>query len=161
MGEIEEIGSTVQKMFSENSRAEPIGEDYYGEDGLLYCGNCRTKKETRLMVPVLFRDPNAPKQERIVPSVCFCRAEESRRKKEEEKHREEMRHIESLRQSSLIESKFRGANFSTFMTTKDNQKVYELSKRYVERFSQMYEKNQGLYFSSGFRQIAFLQIMLI
>lgn len=146
MGEVEEIGSVVQKMFPDDTRAEQVGEDYYGEDGLLYCGKCRTKKETRLMVPVVFGDSNAPKREKIVPSVCRCRVEEKKRREEEEKHRQEMRYIESLRQSSLIESKFRDADFSTFMTTKDNQKVYELVKRYVERFSQMYEKNQGLLF---------------
>lgn len=58
-------------------------DDYIGDDGLLYCHNCHTKKQTRLKFPKEFGGG-----ERIVPCCCKCESdridEEARRRKEAE-----------------------------------------------------------------------------
>lgn len=139
---MDDIKDIVGGIFT---RAKQDGDDFYGEDGLLYCGKCKTKKETKIMFPSL-SDPEAPRKETIVPCVCKCRKEEMEKREAEEKHEQEMRRIESLRSNSLIESKFRNADFSTFVPTQENQKVYTLAKKYVEKFPEMYKSNQGILF---------------
>ena len=42
-------------------------EDYTGEDGLLYCGKCRTPKQ--------FRMDAAPLEGRLLPCPCRCEQE--------------------------------------------------------------------------------------
>ena len=39
-------------------------EDYTGEDGLLYCGKCRTPKQFRMDAP--------PLEGRLLPCPCRC-----------------------------------------------------------------------------------------
>lgn len=139
MAEVKEI---VSGMFEE-TRAEAEGEDFHGEDGLLYCGKCRTPKETVVPMPD-FYNPDAPKKPKILPCVCKCRAEEMKRRKERDEYEEKMRRIEALRTSSLIESKFKEVRFKTFQRTAENEQIYKLAVKYVENFGEMYEKNQGL-----------------
>lgn len=142
---MEEIKDTLAGMFS-NERAQPEGEDYYDDvDGLLHCGKCKGAKETRVNIPD-FRNPDRPGRVAVLPCVCKCRQKEIERKKEQEEHEEQMRRIESLRASSLIESKYKNANFRNFQRTKANDKIYRISVRYVERFDEMLSKNQGLIF---------------
>lgn len=126
-------------------RRQPEGKDYYGEDGLLYCGKCRTRKESRIMVPDFGRDDGA-KTEKIVPTICRCRKEEMKAEEERREHEEKMRRLNVLRKSSLIEEKFGNATLANFQRTEDNQKLYAVAKKYIDKFSQMEQENQGLLF---------------
>lgn len=77
----------LQKVLpAEAFETEQNKGDYIGKDGLLYCGVCRTKKQTRLPAS----DFTGGK-EMIVPCICKCKVEENKRKEEEEKKRQEMR----------------------------------------------------------------------
>ena len=38
----------VEEIFDSFGKAQKEDSDYYGEDGLLYCGKCRTKRETKI-----------------------------------------------------------------------------------------------------------------
>lgn len=126
-------------------RRQPEGDDYYGEDGLLYCGKCRTKKEIRIMVPD-FRREDGAKRETVVPVICQCEKEEMEAEEERRKHEEEMQRLNALRKSSLIEEKFRNATLANFQRTEDNQKLYAVAKKYIDNFPQMEQENQGLLF---------------
>lgn len=141
MGEIKDI---VSGMFGDK-RVQKEGGDYYGEDGLLRCGKCGKAKEKRVAIPD-FYNPDNSGRETIVPCVCNCKQEELNRRKEKEQHEERMRRIESLRASSLIENKYRNASFRNFQRTKENDKAYRIAVRYVERFDEMFSKNQGIIF---------------
>ena len=70
----------VLETIAQNARRghERAG-DYRGEDGLLYCGRCRTRKEHRLEL-----DTDPPKAV-TVPVMCKCEEErqEAQRKEEE------------------------------------------------------------------------------
>lgn len=115
--------------------------DYIGEDGLLHCGKCKGKKQTRLPGSILTEG-----REMIVRCICQCQAEENRRREEAEERRKAMERIERLRNNSLIDDKLREVRLSTFEQNADNQKAYVLAERYVRNFEEMYEKRQGILF---------------
>lgn len=123
------------------ARAQLEGTDFYGSDGLLYCGKCKTRRERRIAFPI-----QAHGEERIVPVVCKCRAEAMEREKAEEEHKEQMRQLDRMRKNSLIESRFRSASLATFCQTAGNAKLYKVASKYVENFQRMYEQNQGIMF---------------
>ena len=76
----------LQKVLpAEAFETEQNEGDYIGKDGLLYCGVCRTKKQTRLPASDFTGG-----REIIVPCICKCKVEENKRKEEEEKKRQEM-----------------------------------------------------------------------
>lgn len=85
---------------AEAFKTEKNSGDYIGEDGLLYCGVCRTKKQTRLSASDITQG-----KELIVPCICKCKVEENRRKEEAEKKRQEMQRLERLKASSLMDGK--------------------------------------------------------
>ncbi|MCM1179560.1 MAG: ATP-binding protein [Clostridium sp.] len=111
------------------------------EDGLLHCGVCKGKKQTRLPATIL-----TDGKEMVVRCICKCEQEKQLRKAEEEKRREEMERIERLRSSSLIDDRLREVRLATFRQTKDNQKVFNVVKQYVGQFKKMYENRQGIIF---------------
>lgn len=74
----------LQKVLpAEAFETEQNEGDYIGKDGLLYCGVCRTKKQTRLPASDFTGG-----REIIVPCICKCKVEENKRKEEEEKNHE-------------------------------------------------------------------------
>lgn len=115
--------------------------DYIGEDGLLYCGKCKGKKQTRLPVTLLTEG-----REAVVRCICKCQAEENRRREEAEERKKAMERIERLRNNSLIDDKLRKVRLSSFQQNADNQKIYTLAEKYVKQFEEMYEKRQGILF---------------
>jgi len=115
--------------------------DYVAEDGLIHCGKCHGKKQTRLPASA-FTDG----REVIVHCICKCQVEAEKRRKEEEERKKAMERIERLKSASLIDDKLKNARFCTFQKDTDNQKVYALAERYVERFDEMCQKRQGLLF---------------
>ena len=132
----------LQKVLpAEAFETEQNEGDYIGKDGLLYCGVCRTKKQTRLPASDFTGG-----REIIVPCICKCKVEENKRKEEEEKKRQEMRRLERLKASSLMDAKLKAARLDGYQVDGDNQKIYNLAGNYVKRFDEMYEKRQGLLF---------------
>lgn len=111
------------------------------EDGLLHCGKCHQKKQTRLPASELTGG-----RELIVRCICKCKVEENKRREEEEQRRKAMERIERLRNSSLIDDKLKDVRLRTFQQDSDNQKVFTLAERYVAKFDEMYEKRQGILF---------------
>lgn len=123
--------------------AKAVGPpDYTGEDGLLYCGKCHTKKQMWLKNE-FFPEPI------LVATSCDCMKEAEERRRKEEEAQRDMERIRKLRISSLMDDKFRGSTFSTFQQTKNNVRNLRLCRRYAENFDEMMSKNQGLLFYGG------------
>ena len=80
----------------------------------------------------------------VVRCICKCQVEENKRKEEAEERRKAMERIERLKNSSLIDNKLREVRLRSFQIDQDNQKVYALAEKYVERFKEMYERKQGI-----------------
>lgn len=124
---------------AEAFKTEKNSGDYIGEDGLLYCGVCRTKKQTRLPASDITQG-----KELIVPCICKCKVEENRRKEEAEKKRQEMQRLERLKASSFMDAKLKTAKLENYQVNEDNRKAYNLACNYVKKFGEMYKDHQGL-----------------
>lgn len=109
--------------------------DFVGKDGLTYCGKCKTQKQLR----VKFNN-----QIHVVGCLCRCASEELEKKKKQDAYNEQMRRIDRLREASMMDRKYREDTFEKYEVTSENQKAFNLAKKYAVRFSEMYQKNQGL-----------------
>lgn len=144
--EMEPIGNSLDVIVRKAEDMNPVCDgDYVGSDGLLYCGKCHTRRQTKLLLEFM-----NPPQERIFPVQCECRKRESEREEELRKQRNEMERLKKLRDSSLMDAKFRESTFRSFVETKVNARVLKLCRRYAEGFDEMYAKNQGLLLWGGF-----------
>ena len=118
------------------SGAERLAEgDHIGEDGLVYCGKCGSRKQLR----VKFRD-----ETHVVRCVCKCESKELEEKKRQEEYEEQMRRINRLKEASMMDKKYREVTFDKYEVREENKKVFEMAKKYADRFQDMYKKNQGL-----------------
>lgn len=118
------------------SGAERLAEgDHIGEDGLVYCGKCGSRKQLR----VKFGDKT-----HVVRCVCKCESKEMEEKKKQEEYEEQMRRINRLKEASMMDKKYREVTFDKYEVREENKKVFEMAKKYVDRFQDMYKKNQGL-----------------
>ena len=124
---------------------EPGNGDYKDEDGLLVCGKCHTRRQSRIRVPT---GPNGEMQEIVVFTQCKCRkeadealAEARRRAEEEERHRNLVKHLKKL---SLMDDRMVGHRFDAFQKTQENATNLKLCRRYAEHFDEMLDRNQGL-----------------
>lgn len=141
---MDESGIVNLLVRSIGSGLRPIGDgDYKAEDGLWHCGKCHEAMQTRL-------DGNAmhlPELDgRIVRTQCRCEREAYKMKEEQRKAAEESQYIEALKRKSMIDSRYSDCCFASFVRNADNEKNLSLCKRYVERFTEMQQKNQGLLF---------------
>lgn len=127
------IGDIVEAAKETNAREDG---DYIGEDGLLYCGKCHTRKERILTI---FGD------NRKVPMNCACRQaayvamQADMRRKQLDIRRDEAFALSEMKDWTFANDD--GAN----------PKLTEALKRYVDGFPRMIEKAQGimLYGNSG------------
>lgn len=118
------------------SGAERLAEgDHIGEDGLVYCGKCGSRKQLR----VKFGDKT-----HVVRCVCKCESKELEEKKRKEEYEEQMRRINRLKEASMMDKKYREVTFDKYEVREENKKVFEMAKKYADRFQDMYKKNQGL-----------------
>ncbi len=146
MKELERIAAGVfMEAAQKAGEAESSTGDYTGGDGLLYCGKCHKPKEKVLEFPD-YLDRNGTGRKMKVCCMCDCETAAREEMVRREKEREEMQLMQRLRDSSLIESRLRAARLSSFIKTKDNQNLYTMAQRYVEKFEDMYKKSQGILF---------------
>lgn len=118
------------------SGAERLAEgDCIGEDGLVYCGKCGSRKQLR----VKFGDKT-----HVVRCVCKCESKELEEKKRQEEYEEQMRRINRMKEASMMDKKYREVTFDKYEVREENKKVFEMAKKYADRFQDMYKKNQGL-----------------
>ena len=133
------IGEVTEKVLASIAdSAGSLTDDYIGSDGLLYCGQCNTRKERE----IIWFD-GKPKK---VPVMCKCRAEEERLKKEQMQKEEDMRSIQRAKVSSMMDDTFRTACFANYQIRNGNERHLKVAKKYCIEFSKMYERNQGLLF---------------
>lgn len=123
---------TVLNMMT--TTAEP--EDYTGEDGLLYCGKCRTAKEAyfpKETAAWLGHDKH--------PTECDCQRE---KRLECESAEERRRHLDTVME--LKRRGFTDLTMQEWTFAHDNGKCLQMSKAhlYVEHWEQMRENNYGL-----------------
>ena len=112
------------------TRLEP--GDYTGEDGLLYCGKCRTPKQFRMEAP--------PLEGRLLPHPCRCEQERLDREAAEQEARRHHQAVADLKRRGFTDPAMRGWTFAN-----DNGKCPQMkhARFYVEHWDTMQEENIG------------------
>ena len=116
---------------------EPETTDYYGENGLLYCGVCHEPKEAFFPNGTVFGGKDRH------PAECAC---QRKRREADEAEREEYHRrlrIRDLRERCFINPTMRKWTFAN--ATIRNKRV-EQAMRYVDRWTTVREENCGLLF---------------
>ena len=112
------------------TRLEP--GDYTGEDGLLYCGKCRTPKQFRMDAP--------PLEGRLLPHPCRCEQERLDREAAEQEAHRHRQAVADLKRRGFTDPAMRGWTFAN-----DNGKCPQMKHAhfYVENWTAMQEENIG------------------
>lgn len=110
----------------------------YIEDGLIRCGKCGGKRQTRIVLP------GKEKRSIVVSCICECEAKAVEDKQRQVDAEEMLRRVERLKAASLIENRLKRADFRSFQSRPENEKLFRLIRNYVLNFDKMYENNQGL-----------------
>ena len=107
--------------------------DYIGEDGLLYCHKCHTRKQAEIMLFGSIRRP-----------MCMCRCMAEKRAAEEEEHRrrELEAKVEEMRRMGFPESDMWNWTFANDDMT--NDRITKAAQRYVENFGDLRKSGKGL-----------------
>ena len=137
---MDSVGDVVNRMvdnaISEGNRNEVVGEDDFYFDGLLYCGKCGMRKERYI---TLFN-----RVTKKVQVMCACAETKYYEDQKKQKEEEERRYLESLRINSLMDVRYEDATFEKAIIDSGNKTNMGLCQRYVDKFQEFYENNQGL-----------------
>lgn len=110
-------------------------EGDYHEDGLLFCGKCRTRRQMEID---LFSDGVLRK----VPVMCDCQAEENERQIAEDKARKARMNQERRRLEGIASDQWRQVSFAD--DDRRDERASEVCMRYAKNFEQMQNSNMGL-----------------
>jgi len=97
------------------TRLEP--GDYTGEDGLLYCGKCRTPKQFRMEAP--------PMEGRLLPHPCRCEQERIDREAAEQEARRHRQAVADLKGKGFTDPAMKDWTFAN-----DNGKCPQMKHAY-------------------------------
>lgn len=126
--------SAIDIIAKKASEAIPIEEgDYYGEDGLLYCGKCHTKKQHRDMY---FRVGN------VTMCLCQCAKEAMNRENEARKQLELSDKIKRYRSVGFPEEDMKNWTFAN--DDRENEKLSQAMQNYAENFDKYRTEGKGL-----------------
>ena len=128
------IEQAFKYAMKKSEEANPIKEgDYVGEDGLWYCGNCHTRKQSQITVLGKAYRP-----------FCTCACEEEKKKAEEEERnqREFAEKVKALRRTGFPDKEMIQWNFAN--DDMENEQITKAMKRYVENFPELKKQGKGL-----------------
>lgn len=128
------VQNAVESLIEKSKTAIPTNDcDYIGEDGLLYCGKCHTKKQTEVMLFGTIRRP-----------MCLCKCETEKRDREEAERKQAdfERRIKNLRRVGFPESNMQEWTFEN--DDMQNSRITNAMKKYVENFEEMKKQSKGL-----------------
>lgn len=132
MGMFDEILISIAR----NSAANIVRNDGdYEENGLLYCGNCRTPKQS-------YREIGG--EQVLFGNMCECETARYNAEKAAEKEAQRRQIIEYRREKCIGDAAYRRLNFAA-----DNgscPKAVDTAKWYCENFTTMAAENKGLMF---------------
>ena len=123
--------SALEARAAEAIKAEE--GDYIGDDGLLYCHKCHTKKQTEVNILGTIRRPMC---------LCKCAAERKAAEEEEYKRIEFEKRVNDLRRMGFPEADMRNWTFAN--DDRANEQITKAALKYVENFSELRKKGKGL-----------------
>ena len=105
----------------------------YEQDGLLYCGKCKTAKQTRV---------NILGTVRTVPCMCTCEQEQYEQEKAERRERERLMAIDRARHEAFQDGRMIGWTFE--QDDGANARLSKTARKYAENFSHFLSSGRGL-----------------
>lgn len=117
---------------------KPVSGDYIGADGLVYCAECNTPKQCRVM---MFG------QDRIMPCICKCGAKKAEKEKQLEIEKDFAERVEKLRLEGLPHINMQNLTFKN--DDGKNQMLSKFAREYVENFAEFKERGTGLLLYGG------------
>lgn len=130
---MENIGASILHLIPMN-----IENTYVGEDGLLYCTKCHTRRCTKDII--------YPFGKRM-PVTCDCMKEAERKEKEAEEQKEKLRKLDKLRGASLLGDRYKDTTFDSTDLNRpaDFQKAFKRCRDYCKVADQALENGYGMY----------------
>ena len=127
------VEETIMKAVEGSKEfVKPEPGDYI-QDGLLYCGKCRTPKQIRVQIVNLTIEPYTP---------CKCQKERQAAAEAEAKRREFAEWVRKNRRECFPEGKLETWTFEN--DDGSNSKYIAAMKRYVANFEDFLEKGKGV-----------------
>ena len=128
----------LEAVFTKLTTVTPEPEDYTGEDGLLYCGKCRTPKEAYHT-----EEPRALTGHDKRPSECDCQRAKRLEREAAEQRRKHLQTVDELKQKGFTDPKMREWTFEN-----DNGRNPQMDKAhfYAEHWADMKAENIGYLF---------------
>lgn len=130
---MENISQSILSLIPMN-----IENTYVGEDGLLYCTKCHTRRCTKEPLPMLGKR---------MPIVCECMKEAERKEKEREAQAEKLRKLDKIRGASLLGDRYKDTTFDKTDLDRptDFQKAFQRCRKYCQIPDQALENGYGMY----------------
>lgn len=129
-------GVEIVKMLAANiaNNNPPVDGDYMGEDGLLYCGKCQTRREMHMEMhgEVL-----------TLPIMCSCREQKAEEQKQKDREAAVRQRMSELQRLCLMDSKLMSCRFEN-AEKGENDKSLRQCQRYAKKFAEMLADNRGL-----------------
>lgn len=122
-------------IFDSIAARVPTDENtYLGDDGLLYCKNCLTARQSRIDV--------FGRGVRIVNCICKCMVEQREREEEERRQHELMEKIKHYRSMGFADSDMQQYTFA--VDDQAQPKITKAMQAYVEHFGEFRKTGKGL-----------------
>ena len=125
-----ELKSVIEGIAQNTSEHVKAVDGDYILDGLLHCGKCKTRKQTRVEMPWGTFTP-----------YCVCKCEREKQEKEDEA-RARAEKIERCRRNAFYDCHMERKTFEN--ADGSNEKIMNAMKKYVENFEQYREAGKGL-----------------
>ena len=109
--------------------------DYYDDEGLLMCGKCHTRKQTKVEILGKLRTPHC---------LCKCAAEKKKAEEEEYRRKQFEERVKEMRRVGFPEAAMRYWTFAN--DDLSNERITKAAQRYVDSFSELREQGKGLLF---------------
>ena len=115
-----------------------IENTYEGEDGLLYCTKCHTRRVSKNII-----EPFGKR----MPVPCECMKEADRKQEEQKAQQEKLNRLDKLRGASLLGERYRDAWFTKTDLNRpsDFQKAFQRCQRFCQIADQALENGWGMY----------------
>lgn len=92
----------------------------------------------------LYKKYNILNKERIIRVNCECESKSYREKQDEDTAREKQIRLQKLITNSMMDKKFKENTFENWDFNKGKENMYELGKRYADKFKKCKEDGLGL-----------------
>lgn len=127
------IYDQISKATEEANR--DLVQDYVGDDGLIYCGKCNTRKQSYVKNP--FTGIAEPRFH-----MCACRVAEYEKEKEQEARREFERKVQDMRKAGFSSEAMERFNFRNDDNT--DKKLSTVAHNFVDHFDEFFNDGKGL-----------------